>query len=506
MTIFSITVNIYVSIHLQFAFMILKTISQKLSYLVCSILFLTITTTSHAAQWEINPTVEARMGYSDNIRFDDSDDEESGFIGAVNPGVTIQKNEGRLRVNLDYLMQNFYYIDDSDLSTDHSLDSIARYEFIPQTFFLNGYAIIRKELVDSGQGLSVDNLNDTGNTADETTLGIEPVWVQNIGTHTQADLAYLYATQSFDEDTDDDADVDVDDNDRQRFLGNLGNRDKEGDRLDWALGIRDESVDFDDGEEFDFSSVQGELGYDVNSRIKLVGTYGYEDNDFGDIVSIDEDEDGVFWDLGFIYGFGEFTSLELRRGERFFGNTWKADLNVGGPKLAVNASYEETTDLGVLDSINDDGFNTAEDLLQNDIDNNIANNRDSVSISKTWVGTVTYRVSKSTFAFNLTNDDAEFLDSNDRDKFESYAFGWLWDINGTSALFNTVEWEDLESDDGLGIEDSNDLFRYEIVYTRRLSAKTNFDVNYIYTEGSSDTDDDGDFTSNTISAGLIYSF
>ena len=82
----------------------------------------------------------------------------------------------------------------------------------------------------------------------------------------------------------------------------------------------------------------------------------------------------------------------------------------------------------------------------------------------------------------------------------------MWDINGTSALFNTVEWEDLESDDGLGIEDSNDLFRYEIVYTRRLSAKTNFDVNYIYTEGSSDTDDDGDFTSNTISAGLIYSF
>jgi uncharacterized protein (PEP-CTERM system associated) len=486
--------------------MILKTISQKLSLFACSLLFLSITSTSYAAQWKVSPLVEARVGYSDNIEFDDNDNEDSGFIGQLNPGLSIEKNEGRLLVNLDYLMQNFYYLDDSDLNTDHTLDSIARYELIPKTFYLNGYASISKVLIDSTQVISVDNLNNTGNTTDERVLGVEPVWVQNLGTYAQANLAYLYAIQDFeDESAEDGVQGDIDNNDRQRFLASLGNRDVESDRLDWALRHRNEKIDFEDSEEFDFSAQELELGYEINSRIQIVGTYGYENNDFGNIVSIDEDEDDTFWDAGFIYGFGEFTALEVRRGERFFGKTWEADLTVGGPRLVVNANYEETADLDVLDSINNDGFNPDENLLQNDVDTNVAADRDSVSISKTWAGTIAYTVSKSTFAFDITNDDIEYLDSNDTEKFESYAFGWLWNITGISSLFASVEWQENESNDD-GIDETNSLFDFEIAYTKQLSAKTAFDVNYIYSEGDSDLDDNDDFTSNSISAGIIYNF
>lgn len=450
--------------------------------------------------------MEARIGYSDNVEFESNDDEESGFIGQLNPGVSIQKNEGRLLVQLDYLMQNFYYLDDDDLSTNQKLDSIARYEFIPQTFFLNGYANISQVLVDSNQGISVNNINNTGNTTDQRTLGIEPVWVQKLGTYAQANLAYLYAVQGFEDESDEEGvGGDIDDNDRQRFLASLGNQDVENDRLDWALRYSNEKVDFEDGEEFDFSAQLIELGYSISPRLQVVGTYGYENNDFGDVVSIDEDEDGTFWDVGIIYGFGEFTALEVRRGERFFGKTWEADLTVGGPKLQVNANYEEITNLEVLDSINSDGFDAPENLLQNDVNTNVTNDRNSVSISKIWDGTIAYTVSKSTFAFNVTNTDVEFLDSNDTQKYASYAFGWLWNITGISSLFTSVEELENESfNNGVDVETS--LLDFEITYVRQLSAKTDFDVSYVYSEGDSGLDDDGDFTSNTVSVGLIHNF
>ncbi len=484
--------------------MILKIINQKLS-LLAFLLFLSIASIAYAGPWEINPSVEARIGYSDNVEFENNDDEDSGFIGQLNPGVSIEKNEGRLLVQLDYLMQNFYYIDDSDLNTDHNLDAIARYEFIPQTFFLNGYASISQVLVDSTQGISVDNINNTGNTTDQRTLGIEPVWIQKLGTYAQANLAYLYAVQDFEDESEEDGVAgDIDNNDRQRFLASVENQDVESDRLDWALRHSNEKVDFEDGEEFKFSAQLAELGYAVSPSLQVVGTYGYENNDFGEIVSIDEDEDGTFWDAGFIYGFGEYTALEVRRGERFFGNTWEADLTVGGPKLLVNANYEETVDVDALDSISSDGFNTPENLLQNDVDTNVSNDRDSVAISKTWEGTLSYTVSKSTFALNVTNDDVEFLDSNDTEKRESYAFGWLWNITGISSLFTRVEWLEDESFDD-GIEETNSLFDFEVLYVRQLSAKTDFDVSYVYSKGKSDLNDD-DFSSNTISVGLIHNF
>ncbi len=484
--------------------MILNKTSLTPSRLLILLFLLNLSSYVYAANWEIRPFVESRVGYSDNIELQ-GQDEEDGFIGQVNPGVSVLKQDGRLQVKLDYLMQNFYYVDGSELNTDNNLDAIARYEILPSRFFLNGYANISQLLIDSNQVISVDNLNDTGNTTDERTFGIEPVWAQDLGSYMQANLSYLYAIQDFKDESDEDGVAgDIDDNDRQRFLASLDKKDVQSDRFDWTASYLNEKVDFEDGQEFDFSYQQIELGYDLFSRLKIVGTYGYENNDFGNVVAIDEDEDGIFWDAGFIYGLGEFAAFELRRGERFFGKTWEADLKVGGPKLAFNARYEESTDLELLDTIDSDSFNQEVNLLQNDIDTGVTNDRDSVAITKTWDGTLSYTVSKSTLVANFTNEDIEFLDSNDTEKYQSYAFGWLWNITGISSLFATVEWQEDESDDQ-SVTEKSDLFDFGVVYTRRLSPKADFDVTYNHAEGESDAADE-DFTSNTISVGLLYRF
>ena len=475
------------------------------SFLLISLFSLLGLSTYSYAQWEIQPIVEARLGYSDNIEFEE-DDDDGGFVSQVNPGITINKATGRLQVELDYLMQNFYYFDDSQLDTDHNLDAIARYAVIPQTFFINAFATATQVLVDNDQQISVDNFNDTGNTTDEYTYGIGPQWVQDFGGVARANLSYLYSQQRFDDETADDGGAgDIDDSDRQTFLGSLANIDQGSDRFDWIASYEWDEVDFDTGDTFEFITQQIDVGFQVLPRLELVGSYGYEDNDFGDII-VSDDEDGSFWTLGLLAGFGEFTTLEVRRAERFFGDFWLGTLTVGGPKLTVSGTYEERADLtGLDDDIEFDFDNTATslDLLDNDVDIS-PDDRNSVSVTKSWTFDIAYNISKSTFVAQVSNDDLEFLDTGDTEKFESYSVGWIWQITGISSFTALFEFQKDDSNDTDGGSES-ELYDFEMIYQKAISPKTDFDVTYSYSEGESD-DLDGTFTSNTITAGIVHRF
>ncbi len=456
------------------------------------------------ADWEIQPLVEARVGYSDNIDFDD-DDEESGFVGQVNPGISINKLTGRLQVQLDYLMQNFYFFDDSQLDTDHNLDAIARYAVIPETFFINTFASATQVLIDNDQQISVDNFNDTGNTTDEYSYGLGPQWIQDIGNYARANLSYLYAEQRFDDETADDGGPgDLDDNDRQTFLGSLSNIDPQSDRFDWIASYEWDEVDFETGDTFEFITQQLDVGYQITPRLELLGSYGYEDNDLGD-NNVFDDDDGSFWTLGLLAGLGEFTAIEIRRAERFFGNFWLGSLTVGGPKLTVNGTYEERADLSGLGDVefNFDNADNALELFDNDVEITPDDNN-SVSVTKSWNFSLVYNISKSTFLAQVSNDDQEFLDTGNTEKLENYSLGWVWQITGISSLSAILE---LQKDDSVdaGGETESEFYDFELEYQRSISPKTDFDVTYSYTEGDSD-DLDGKFKANTITAGIQHRF
>ena len=452
------------------------------------------------AVWEIEPFIETRAAYSDNVNFEE--DEDSDFVTQINPGVSIRKDEGRLRVTLDYLLQNFYSFDDSDLSSDHNLDAFSSWEAIRDHFFIDVNASITNVLIDSSSTISANNLNDTGNTTDETTVGIEPRWVQRFGGFALGELAYLYEIERFDEETDDDGiPGDIDDSDRQRFLATLQNQ-EESDRLDWGLRHQNEKVDFSDSETVKFKRSQLDLGYALSNYLEVVGAYGYESNNF-DIDPSIADEDDTFWDAGFIVGLGEFTSLEVRRGERFFGNTWFGEANISGAKLSFNAQYEEDIQLESAQTVTRDFLDSPTEI-ENDVNADVAADRNSVFETKRWDVTGAYQLGRSTFVINAFNEDLTFLDTLDTENIDSIAFNWIWQLTGVSTVDVLLQWQDDENVDA-GIETNSDFFDLEISYIRAISPKTDFDVGYTYNEGDSDNAGE-DFEANTIDVGLVHRF
>ena len=456
--------------------------------------------TAAQAAWRLEPFIETRAAYSDNAEFEGEDD--SDFIMQLNPGFSITKDEGRLLVRLDYLLQNFYSFNDSDLSSDHSLDAFSTWEAIKDHFFIDTFATITQVLVDTGGTISTANINNTGNTTDETTLGIEPTWVQRFGRFATGEVAYLYEIERFEDESDEDGVVgDIDNSDRQRFLATLRNQD-ETDRIDWGLRHQNEKVDFDDSDTVKFKRSQIDLGIEIFRRLELVGSYGYESNNF-DIDPSIADEDDTFWDAGVILGLGEFSVLEVRRGERFFGNTWFGDFTIAGQKLAFNATYEEDIQLESASTTTRD-FLDEPATISNDVVTDVAADRNSVFESKRWDVSGSYRVANSTFTLSAFNEDVLFLDTLDTEQSDGIALQWDWRLSGVSALQSIIQWQD-DEDDLDGVQDESDFVELSVRYIRSFSPKTDFDVGIVYTEGDGD-DADEDFEAYTLDAGLIIRF
>ena len=155
--------------------------------------------------------------------------------------------------------------------------------------------------------------------------------------------------------------------------------------------------------------------------------------------------------------------------------------------LTVSGTYEERADLtGLDDDIEFDFDNTATslDLLDNDVDIS-PDDRNSVSVTKSWTFDIAYNISKSTFVAQVSNDDLEFLDTGDREKFESYSVGWIWQITGISSFTALFEYQKDDSNDADGGSES-ELYDFEMIYQKAISPKTDFDVTYSYSEGESD--------------------
>ena len=192
-------------------------------------------------------------------------------------------------------------------------------------------------------------------------------------------------------------------------------------------------------------------------------------------------------------GAGEFTTLEVRRGERFFGKTWFGDLNIAGNHLNANLTYEEEIEVGDLSSADTRSFLTDPIEIDNDVILDVTGDRDSVSESKRWDLAVAYTISKSTFTVIAYDEDSQ-----------GYGFSWLWQLSGVSSVEVVSLWDDNESIED-GVESEADFFELGVRYTRALSPNTDFDAGYVYNEGNGDDDGD-DFEANTIDVGLVHRF
>lgn len=317
-------------------------------------LTLSLSPTSHAADWKITPSLDLRETYTDNVRLASAGNEKSDFITQVSPGVSVTGTGSRLKVNMRYAMQNTAHArEDSQITTSHHLNANGNAELIEQLFFLDGRAGLSQQNISLFGPQTTDNTYLTGNRATVATYSVSPYLRNRFGSIATSELRYTH------------------DEVRTR-VGGLSN--SKGDsvlfnlssgpafsKLGWGLHYSKRKTDYSGLSDIDTESYSGNLRFVVTPKFSLTATKGYEKNNY---LSIGTKPEGDFWTAGFSWTPSARTSLAASTGHRFFGKTQSLAASHRSRNTVWNVNYGEDITTTPAQFIIPATINTADRLDQ----------------------------------------------------------------------------------------------------------------------------------------------
>lgn len=295
-----------------------------------------------AANWNFTPYLSLGEIYTDNVELAPESEERSEFVTLLNPGFTLFRDQGRVRANVGYQMQNFYYAKESDFQNFHQLDAFGIAEIAREHFFIDAASSISQQIIDASQAGALNNRSITGNRTDVFTATVSPFLRQEIGSFAQAGARYRYGIVEFDDEEVEAFDENIVNDDATIHSGVLGLGKPPDERgLGWLAAYSRERVEFENADAANtFEQAGLRLDFPVTPAVGLVVLGGYENNDFAQTTT-SIDPDGGFWEAGVQWEPSSRDLIEARFGERPFGETYFFSWNRIGRRFSTDILYDE---------------------------------------------------------------------------------------------------------------------------------------------------------------------
>ena len=491
---------------------------------------------SSAAEWRIIPTLLITETYLDNVEEAPPGEEESDYVTELNPGISLQAQGSRLNLNLNYSMQNLFYIDNSDENTtNHELSADANVELLREHLFLDAFASAQQVLVSpEGRGGN-DNLTITDDRTTAITYTISPYAVRRFG-NMAGELRYAFEKVDFLDDGADTAEA----SDSHRLFANLASdpsarrlsrpagyrtniegitasseeatdaglegRNRQPRRyvndFQWSLTYSRDQTDFQDDTDEKFELLALDTSYRIGARTAALLGLGYENNDFDQSAEADQPE-GFFWYTGIAWNPSRRTALEATVGRRFFGTTYSLAFRHNTRTITTDVQYAE------------EFVTTADTILEEQLSSNgdessnpetgvpLPQLGSEVYLRKRLTGSISKTTAKSTFQLSAYDEDREFQRSDSEEQAYGITFGWDWQLASRTDSRLFAEWQRLESSQ----EDQEDFDSWQIgaSINRRIRNTINAYFDYRYSRRDS-TDPENDYKQNQIAAGLQITF
>jgi uncharacterized protein (PEP-CTERM system associated) len=273
---------------------------------------------STAADWKIVPRLTLIETYTDNVTLAERGHEKSDFITQINPGISLSGTGARLKVNVNYTMQNLFYANESNRNrTVHQLNAKENAELIKNFFFLDSSANISQQNISLLGPLTTNNENITNNRTTIKTYSISPYIRHNFSNFASTQARYthnaVYAdTGGLSGSQSDNILLSLTSGSAFRTLGwGLNYNKQKIDRLGTSIGGLSTSVENE--------RYTGNLRYRVSSKFSLTGTSGYQKFTY---KSTTGKSAGAFWTAGFVWTPAERTNITANTGKAFFGTTY----------------------------------------------------------------------------------------------------------------------------------------------------------------------------------------
>jgi hypothetical protein len=297
-----------------------------------------LTTSLAAAEVDFRPSLELSATYIDNLELAGPGDEQiEDVVWEVNPTILLTHRAQRITSDLAYTMQNLFYTDDSDRNeTFHQLEFSSDLTFVPDMLFLDVGASIAQQLVDPAGPANPNNLFDVGNYVDGVALRARP-YLSHDFSGVQVDAEYGYAHVEYDE-IDPGTALPSEDSENSAIVTSVGGADEDA-LISWELRYNADETDYETSADYAYEIARGELGWRIQPNFRLLAEGGAETDLSEDLAS--GGLDSSFWMAGFRWRPDGRNELEVRGGERFFGNTYFFRWRRQSRQLQFDVEYSE---------------------------------------------------------------------------------------------------------------------------------------------------------------------
>ena len=300
---------------------------------LCIVLLMSWHTTLFAAQWRVQPTLQLAETYTDNVALAPPGGEESEFVTQVNPGISLHGQGGRLKLDLNYVLQNAIYASDGNRnSSNHQLAAKGNAELVKNIFFVDARSSISQQIVDATGRVGLDNLN-LGNRADVFTYGLSPYLKLRLASYADAELR-------FSDDRVENQSSRVSDAESLQYTAHINSGPRFA-RLQWDADYLQQDLNRKEKDNSHYQRANANVQYHFLSSWSLLARGGYEDNRLPRITDL---HNGSYWSAGLEWAPSRRFRASATKGE----NNWDADLFLQPiERTSLHVGYRER-DVGLI--------------------------------------------------------------------------------------------------------------------------------------------------------------
>jgi len=304
----------------------------------------------NAADWLISPSITALYSYIDNVDLSETQP-RSDSIFSVTPGISATKTSSRMEVKASYALQVVRYRENKQADDEYNLGELqANFHIVPDTFELETNANYGQQpiAVDAGP-VAPNSYFITTNRANVLTYSVKPIFKYEHGKYAAFYADYTYQGYKAD------AGGAGNNNIRNTIEHVAITNPKTNQRLLWSLEYMRNRFDIT-GVDNDYVDTKASLSYLLTPRFSLIATGGKEENDVTSTLLGGGD---TYWYAGFNWKPSTRTTVQIQRGERFFGKSTRAFISHQSHRTEFSLSYNESLTSTATIQINNAGITSA---------------------------------------------------------------------------------------------------------------------------------------------------
>lgn len=457
-------------------------------------LFLLVPVTSAVANtWTLQPGIDVGEIYSDNISRSASQLAQDDFVTEVSPWLSIKNNARRLRLSLDYRLQNFIYAKDHRRNkTYDQLDANSTAIIVDNFLYFDAGGSAGQQYITPETNVPFDNVSATGNRTDYTTFTLSPYMHHSFGSSAIADVRYSYNRVDY-------AAANQASSQADQYSARVHNG-PGFDRVTWSMSYSKQDVVYDRSPNATFESARAQLGYFIATSFNMNGTLGYEKNKYDTVAA---NTGGRIWNVGFNWAPSPRTSLSATYGRRFYGDSYSGSFKHASRLTQWTARYLEAVTsvrdmqltshtLGLLDSAGNVSFiNVTFPELTSET---FIRKRSELSVAR--------KLRSGKISVQFYDDRRLYQATGDHEEQYGSRGSLSWSLSERSTFEVSGGWERYDYRSGGRIDD---IWYSSVAATRQISKRLSSEMRYQHTERDS-TENLSGYAENRISAYIHATF